>query len=417
MGKLVYILLDGVGDRPDPGINHLTPLDVAYTPSLDTLARRGASGLVYPVGEGISPESDIAVFCMLGYDVSSDYFGRGVVEAIGMDMEFKDGDLALRANFASVGEDGSIMDRRAGRDLTQEEAAELAEAVNENVKLSHGASFQFRPTVAHRAVLTIRVEGTPLSAEISNTDPAYIRMGGIGVAKEAGGRLQLQKAQPLDRSSSSRLSAELVNEFTEKALTVLGKHSVNLNRVAAGHMPANVILLRDAGNRLPKIKTVAEKFGVRFAGIMDMPVEKGVAKITGISEYRAGGLKDYRVKAERAIELLNSFDGVYIHLKGPDEPGHDGNVKGKVKAIEEIDSEFFTPLVEANLKHVTFIVSADHSTPCQLKSHSADPVPLLISGPNVRRDSTCRFTEREAAKGSFGIMRGVNVLSKGISLA
>jgi 2,3-bisphosphoglycerate-independent phosphoglycerate mutase len=410
MNKMVYVLLDGVGDRPNPNLNDTTPLEAAYTPNLDLLTRKGATGIVYPVGPDIPPESDIAVFSMLGYDLSSNYFGRGVVETIGVNLDFRNGDLALRANFATLDQGGIIIDRRAGRNLTQNEASELAEAINK-IKLSRGAEFKFIPTISHRGVLRIRVEGKNLSSELGNTDPAYARVGGMGVAKEVKGRLTVKRSEPLIDSENAALSADLVNEFTDKAMSILETHPVNQARKTQGKKPANIILLRDAGSSLPNIQTIPDRFGIKFACILDMPVEKGVAKIVGMSEHQAGGVEDYAVKAEKTLDLLKKYDGVYIHIKGPDEPGHDGNANLKTQVIEKIDAAFFSRLVQqANLAETVFVVSADHSTPCILKGHSADPVPLLISGPKIKRDSSCRFTEHDASTGGLGAMRGVDVL-------
>ncbi len=407
---MVYVLLDGVGDRPNPKLNDTSPLEAAYTPNLDLLARKGATGIVYPVGLDIPPESDIAVFSMLGYDLSSNYFGRGVVETIGVHLDFRNGDLALRANFATLDQDGIIIDRRAGRDLTQKEAAELADALNQ-IKLSHDAKFKFIPTISHRGVLRIRVEGKNLSSEIANTDPAYSRVGGMGVANEVKGRLTVKRSEPLVNSESATLSAELVNEFTDKASSILKTHPVNQLRKAQGKRPANIILLRDAGSNLPDIQSIPDRFGIKIACILDMPVEKGVAKIVGMSEHQAGGVEDYAVKAQKTLDLLKRYDCVYIHIKGPDEPGHDGDAKQKTRVIERIDAEFFSPLVQqVDMTKTVFIISADHSTPCVLKGHSADPVPLLLSGPKVERDTACRFTERDASKGGLGSMRGIDVL-------
>jgi len=287
MRKLIYVLLDGVGDRPNPILNHLTPLEAAYTPNLDKLTRDGMTGIVYPVGKGISPESDIAVFCMLGYDLSSNYFGRGVVETVGVGMNFKDGDLALRANFATLGDNGIVIDRRAGRNLSQKEAKDLAESI-QKIELSHNASLEFVPTIAHRAILKIETEDMKLSAEISNTDPAYDRIGGMGIAKETSGGLYLQKAEPLKDIEGARLAADLVNEFTDKTMSILKTHKVNIERERNGMKPANVLLLRDAGNTLPNITKISDRFNTNFASILDMPVEKGVAKITGMKYYETG---------------------------------------------------------------------------------------------------------------------------------
>ena len=415
MDKLIYVLLDGVGDRPNPKLNYLTPLEAAYTPNLDKLVRKGISGIVHTVGKGISPESDIAVFCMLGYDFSSNYFGRGVVETIGVGMNFKNGDLALRANFATLGDNGIVTDRRAGRNLSQKEAGELADSIN-NAKLSHNASFEFVPTIAHRAILNLKIENKKLSAEISNTDPAYDRIGGIGVAKETNEKLYLQKSRPLKDIEGARLAADLVNEFTEKVISILKTHKVNTIREKNGMKPANILLLRDAGDTLPNITKIPDRFRVKFASILDMPVEKGVSKITGMRDYKAGNISDYHAKAKKTTELLQTHDGVYIHIKGPDEPGHDGDAERKTKIVEQIDSDFFSTLIqEVDLEHTIFLISADHSTPCTIKGHSADPVPVLISGHKVEPDNVCRFTEKEAAKGGLGVMLGKNVLPKALS--
>ncbi|MCS7116665.1 MAG: alkaline phosphatase family protein [Nitrososphaerales archaeon] len=418
MVKLLYVLLDGAGDLPDPTLNLVTPLEAAYTPSLDSLARLGVSGLVYSVGKGISPESDIAVFNMLSYDFSSNYVGRGVVEAVGAGMEFRDGYLALRGNFATIDEDLSIIDRRAGRDISSEEANELAEAIKRYVKLSYkGASFDFVPTVAHRCTVVFKVEGVNLSANISNTDPAYTRVSGMGVVSGADYPKSIQKCLPLDNEESSRLSASLVNEFSDKAIRVLRSHPVNLKRVKEGKKAANAILLRDAGNQLPKIPSIYEKFGMRFACIADLPVEIGIARLLGMEVAKAGGLGDYEKKAEVVLDLLKKFDGVYVHLKGPDEPGHDGNAKMKKRVIEEIDRRFFARLIpQLDLDETLIVISSDHSTPCRLKAHTDDPVPLLVVNKRIKRDNTCRFTERDAAKGSLGVLRGVEVLAKALSL-
>ncbi|MGQ9719161.1 MAG: alkaline phosphatase family protein [Nitrososphaerales archaeon] len=418
MNKILYILLDGVGDRPDPRLNYITPLDAAHTPRLDSLARKGISGLVYPVGKNISPESDIAVFHMLGYEFKEGYAGRGVIEAIGAGIHFENGDLALRANFATIDKEKAILDRRAGRDLSTEEAKILAEAINKNVKLSYPkTSFEFLSTISHRAVLVIKANGVTLSANISNSDPAYLRLKGVGVAKEVGGVPRLECIRALDDIRETRLSADLVNEFTERSIEILRRHSVNRSREKDGKKPANAILMRDAGNSLPKLERLDKKYGLNFACLLDMPVERGIARLIGMVEIEAGGINDYEIKAGKVTELFQKYDCIYVHIKGPDEPGHDGDSIRKKKVIEDIDSRFFKDLIECiSLNEVIVAVSADHSTPCQIKSHSADPVPLLISGGNIVGDGTCRFTEKEASRGSLGTLKGAQVLPLIVSL-
>ena len=415
MRKLLYVLLDGVGDRPNPELNYTTPLEAALTPNLDALARQGVKGLVYPVGEGIAPESDIAVFSMLGYDVHAEYPGRGVIEAVGLDLDFRSGDLAVRANFATIDGSNRIVDRRVGRGLGEEEAKALAQALNEQVKLS-GANFRFVHSVGHRAVLVIRVEGETLSGMISNTDPAYERVGKLGVAKEGKIKPYIEEAKPLEDTKAAKLAAELVNEFTKQALKVLKDHPINQERVKRGQLPANAVLLRDAGSELPPIKSLYERFKMRFAALTDMPVERGIAKITGMQSFEAGGLRDYAAKAGKTLELLTRYGGIYVHLKGPDEPGHDGDAWGKKKVIEDIDQQFFSKLLlNIDLERVVVVISADHSTPCTLRAHSADPVPLLITGGKAGKDGICRFTEKDYRRGSLGSLIGKEVLERACS--
>ncbi len=411
MKKLVYVLLDGVGDRPDPKLGMRTPLEAASTPNLDRLASRGSTGLVYTVGRGIAPESDVAVFHMLGYRLGEEYPGRGVVEAVGSGVDFRDGDLALRANFATVDEDMRIIDRRAGRDLSDSEARELAEALNEGIKLSRPAEAVFRHTVGHRLVVRIRVPGVALSSNITNTDPAYRKVGGMGVAAPGAGEMRVERAVPLDGSAEAALAAELVNEVTEQAYRILNSHPVNEARRRSGRLPANILLMRDAGSRLPRLPGVRELHGLDMAAIADMPVELGVAKVLGMEAVRSPEILNYGWKASKVLELLRSHDGVYVHLKGPDEPGHDGLPEVKMRSVELIDAGFFGPLIrDLDLDDTVVVVSADHATPCQLKSHSDDPVPLLISGGSVKWDGSRRFTEAEAARGSLGTLEGPDVL-------
>jgi 2,3-bisphosphoglycerate-independent phosphoglycerate mutase len=412
MVKLVYVLLDGVGDLPHPDLNDLTPLEAAYTPNMDMLARRGTMGRVYSVGKGIAPESDIAVLSMLGYRFRhEDYVGRGVIEAIGSGVDFNDGDLAMRGNFATIDGKLNIIDRRAGRAIERYEAEALSKAVQENVKLTDG-TFVLLPTIGHRVVLSLRAKDGKLSANISNTDPAYARVKGMGVAK-ASTKLKLMECKPLKSDSSSKLAAKLVNEFTRKSLTILGDHEINKNRKNARKMAINCVLLRDAGSRLPRLEPISKLHGMSFCCIVDMPVERGIAKVTNMKTFEAGNTGDYEQKAKVAAGCLQQHDAVYVHIKGPDEFGHDGDAKGKKRSIEEIDRKFFGQLLNSiSIDNVAIAVSGDHSTPCIKKSHSDDPVPLLVSGKMVKNDNLGRFTENYAAKGTIGVINGYEVLTK-----
>ena len=411
-------MLDGVGDLPHPDLMGKTPLDAASTPNLDRLTKNGRMGEVISVGKGIAPESDIAVFNMLGYKFKhNDYVGRGVVEAVGIGIDFKNGDLALRGNFATLDNNEVIIDRRAGRKIEKYDAESIAREIEEQVNFSDpNASVIVAPTIDHRLVIRIR-SNESLSSNITNTDPAYLRVAGMGVAKAVTDFLKIEKCFPLDETSSSKLTANLVNEFTAQSLSIMKKSEVNQQRSKKGKKLLNSILLRDAGNKLPIVKPINDLYAMKFSCIVDMPVEIGISEILKMKTYSAGGLADYEKKAYVAANALNEQNAIYVHLKGPDEFGHDGDSKGKMRNIEDIDRKFFGTLLDnIDTAKVVVIISADHSTPCIMKGHSDDPVPLLISGDVITNDDTQRYTEIEAKKGAIGLIEGVQVVKTGINI-
>ncbi|MBC7319472.1 2,3-bisphosphoglycerate-independent phosphoglycerate mutase [bacterium] len=422
MYKLLYIVLDGLGDRPCKELDGKTPLESADTPNMDDLARKGKTGLVDTVGPGIAPESDIAVISILGYDAEKYYTGRGPLECFAVGIDVQPGDLAFRVNFATMDENRYLTDRRAGRDLTTEEARALAEEVNSKVKLtSHPAEFKFVSTVGHRGVLWIRCKEGPLSANITNTDPAYDKIGYFGVAKEKF-EPYLQVCKPLDNSIEAKRAADLTNEFVEKSHIVLNNAEVNLRRRSQGKMMGNVILTRDAGDKLPQFPNIKELFGLNFACFAEMPVEMGIAMLTGMNivelpEPTGDPKVDYPLRAEKAIEYMDRYDALYIHLKGPDVPGHDGKAIEKRDSISAIDKYFFGNLLpRINLSKVVIAVTADHSTPCSLKAHSDDPVPLLVAGAEIESDGTKAFSEKDCSRGSLGRLLGNQLMPLFIEL-
>ena len=416
---MIYVLLDGVGDLPHPDLKGGTPLSFAKTPNLDKLARNGTIGEVISVGKGIAPQSDIAVFNMLGYKFQhSDYVGRGVIEAIGVGIDFKDGDLALRGNFATVNDEGIIIDRRAGRKIEKEDALVVALEIERLIRFSNPkASVAVVPTIGHRVVVRIRCDGEHLSSEISNTDPAYARIAGMGVAKAVADYLKIERSLPLNESKNAKLAATLVNEFTEQSLAIMKNSKVNENRKSEGKKALNSILLRDAGNRFPKLTPINELHSMKFSCIVDMPVEIGISNVLKMRTFNAGGMTDYEEKARVAAKAMETQNAIYVHIKGPDEFGHEGDALGKMKNIEEVDERFFgTLLNNINTSKIAVVVSADHSTPCINKGHSDDPVPVLVSGDSIRKDGTKRFTEQEAKKGQIGLITGADVIKIAIRL-
>jgi 2,3-bisphosphoglycerate-independent phosphoglycerate mutase len=417
MKKILYIVLDGLGDLPVEELGNKTPLESAHTPHLDRLAKEGKTGLVYPVKEGIAPESDIAVISLLGYDAYKYYTGRGPLECFAEGLKVEKGDLALRVNFATVKDDGrTILDRRVGRNLTNEEASALAKEINSKVKLSEG-SFEFKNTIGHRGVLVIRKD-RELSGWITNTDPAYAREGVFGVAKEKFEN-KVMESQPMEgfeKDPKAKKASLLLNEFTLKSHQVLKESLINKKRVQENKLPANIILSRDAGDHLPEFPSIKSLYNLNFGSFVQMPVEKGIALLCGIEIVEVpsstGHLDiDYPIWAKLALESIKKYDGLYIHIKGPDEPAHDGDFLKKKEIIEAIDHYFFSPLLKKlQLKETVIAVTADHSTVCKVKAHTADPVPLLIWSAGITSDGSPDFSEKTASSGSLGKLEGKDLL-------
>jgi 2,3-bisphosphoglycerate-independent phosphoglycerate mutase len=421
--KLIYVVIDGMGDLPIKELGNRTPLQAAKTPHMDSLARNGRTGLMYTVGKGIAPESDVAVVSILGYDPFRYNLGRGIFEALGSGLKIKDGDLALRCNFATLGRGKEIVDRRAGRNLTTAEAKELSEAINEKVKLeSYLADFEFRNSTGHRGVLIIRSEAKKLSSQITNTDPAYSRTEKLSVA-EPRVEMLIRECKPMDETEEAKISAELVNEFVEKSHNVLDGHEVNRRRAAEGKLKANLILTRDAGNSLPRFFNINERYGLNFVCLLDMPVERGISKLAGMHMVDLPPpshdlAEDCRLRVKKLLDVLPLYDCFYIHIKGPDEPGHDGKFELKTRLIATIDKEFFGNLLKKiKLEDCIICVTADHSTPCRIKAHSDDPVPLLVAGDKIEGDGVGGFSEKECRNGSLGVLkRGTELLPKLVQL-
>jgi 2,3-bisphosphoglycerate-independent phosphoglycerate mutase len=304
------------------------------------------------------------------------------------------------------------VDRRVGRDLTSEESAALAEEVNEKLSLPD-ATFELRATVEHRGVLVIRSNEGPLSAEVSNTDPAYRKEGHLGVALETF-EPEVARCEPLDDSPAARIAAELTNAFVERSARILDASDVNDARRRAGKLPGNLILTRDGGDRRPSLQPIKERFGPEWGCFVEMPVERGIALILGMEPVDAPRLRaegDYAAWAQLAADALGGFDALYVHIKGPDVPAHDGRAEDKRDVIEVIDRAFFGEVLpRIDLSTTVVAVTADHATSCVRRAHTADPVPLLVAGGPVRPDGTDVFGERASGTGSLGSMTGVEVL-------
>jgi 2,3-bisphosphoglycerate-independent phosphoglycerate mutase len=417
--SLALIILDGLGDRPHPDTQGKSPVVAAATPHLDRLVAQGSMGDVVVVAPGVAPESDAGVFALLGYDPVNDSPGRGVLEALGVEIPLVAGDVALRLNFATTDGAGTVIDSRVGRSLSTGEAQDLARAISSADLLApEGIRAEVRATVGHRGVLWLHpTSGGPLSPNISNADPFYEKVGGMGQARRPEVP-RILPVTPLDGTPEAARTAEAVNRFLDRTSLVLAGHRVNARRAMGGKKVANGLLVRNAGAiREPPVPSFESKHGVRGAALTEMPVERGIARVLGLEDRYVGPMgadrdRGYAERARGTRELLERFPFVYVHLKGPDEPGHDGNALLKREVIEAIDRSFFGPFLEGlDLGRVRIAVTADHATPAILRGHSDDPVPLLLVGAGVpSAGRSAKFGEESAAAGTLGRLRGADVL-------
>lgn len=404
--KLLYLVIDGVADSLS---DQITTLEKAVKPGLDTIAKNGICGAMYTVGKGVAPESDEAVISILGYDPHEVYPGRGIIEALGAGLTIREGyEIAFRANFATIEpETKKLIDRRVGRSLETREAQELAKALD-NIELGKYEGYaRVKATIGHRAVVIIGSKSHRLSPMVSNNDPAYQRKGLLSIAVTKY-EPYLKEVVPLEDSDEARITAELANIFIDKSIEILDKHPINNERREKGLLPANVLLLRDAGGEIPNVISLNKRYGCNVTVLAEMPVEIGIGRLLGAYTVKleppTGDPKyDYSLRLEKTFEALKNYDIVYVHLKGPDEPGHDGDFANKKKRIEDIDKYYVQPLIENKPDELAILVTGDHATPPSKRTHTDDPVPIALWIPNIEPDNVNKYTERECIKGELGI--------------
>lgn len=340
--KKIIIILDGLADIPLKELKNKTPLEVANKPTLDYLASRSFCGLMHPI-KGIAPESGASIFNLLGYPLNK-YPGRGPLEALGANIKLKTPFLAFRVNFAKTLNNKLISVR--AQPPTKEQLKQI-NSIDPKIKLYI--------TKDYRGVLVINKK---LSKDISNTHPGYVRYKNYSKAVQG-----KNKEQGLKGNKKTKQELE---KFIKKVKVILKDKT---------------ILLRGAGNSLPKIKQLK-----KWVLISEMPIEKGIAKLAGMKI----------VPFTLVQNLLTTNKNVFIQIKDPDIYGHKGDYLGKIKSIEELDAKL-RPL--RNLKNTLLCITADHATPCKLKRHSSDPVPFLIYG--KPSNNIKKFTEKACSKGKI----------------
>src|SRR5437667_5258053 len=360
--KLALVVLDGLGDLATAAQNELTPLEAAKTPNLDALVAGGvAQGRMLPVAPGISPGSGPGHLALFGYDPLEFQVGRGVIEALGLGLELRSGDVAARANFCTLDTTGIVTDRRAGR-IETEACEELCALLAKKVKKVGDAEVMIKPGKGHRFVVLFRGKG--LEGPLTDADP-----------HREGARVP--KAEPINNKSvKAKKTAKLVADFYRAALPVIARKK-----------PANGFLLRGNAHQ-PDIPHLEKSYNLKPACIAVYPMYKGLAQLVGMKKLE--GQLTITQQFERYLAEYHAYNFFFIHYNNSDIHGDDGNFEGKHQAIDEVDDAL--PVV-VHKKPDVLAITGDHSTPCVGKGHSWHPQPVLLHSALSGSDKLERFTE------------------------
>jgi 2,3-bisphosphoglycerate-independent phosphoglycerate mutase len=370
--KLALVVLDGLGDIATPEQGEVTPLEAALTPNLDALTRRGAAqGRMIPVAPGITPGSGPGHLALFGYDPLEFQVGRGVIEALGLGVELKAGDVAARANFCTLDAHGVVTDRRAGR-IDTAVCEELCDLLAKKVTRLSDAEVIIKPGKGHRFVVVFRGKG--LEGPLTDADPH--REGH-----------PVPHAEPVDpKSAKAKKTAKLVEEFYRAALPVIAKKK-----------PANGFLMRGIAHQ-PEIPLFQDRYRLRAACIAVYPMYKGLAQLVGMAKLE--GSQTIAEQFERYLAEYGNYDFFFIHYKYTDMYGEDGNFAAKKQAIQDFDAAL--PILLRKCPDV-LAITGDHSTPCIIRGHSWHPQPVLLTSAYSGSDKLDRFSETGANLGSLGV--------------
>lgn len=390
--KHIIILGDGMADWAVPALGNKTLLQYAETPYMDLLARMGRTGMLKTVADGFHPGSEVANMSVMGYDLYKVYEGRGVLEAASIGVELEPGDMAMRCNIICV--EGETLKNHSAGHITTEEADELIQFLNQHLATER---IRFYTGVQYRHLLVIKGG----DKHVSCVPPHDIPMQPF--------RQNMVKADCPEAQST----AELLNTLILKSQELLATHPINLKRVSEGKDPANSIWPWSPGYR-PKMELLSQKYPAIHSGAVITAVDliRGIGHYAGlqcIDVEGATGLytTNYEGKAQAAIEALKENDFVYLHVEASDEAGHEGNIDLKLKTIEYLDKRAIKPIYEA-IKNwdepVAIAVLPDHPTPCEHRTHTAEPVPFLIYYPGIEPDEVQCYDEVACRQGGYGTL-------------
>lgn len=404
--KHIIILGDGMADWPVKSLDNKTLLQYAKTPYMDMLARMGRSGRLMTVPEGFHPGSEVANMSVMGYDLSKVYEGRGALEAASIGIDLKPGEMAMRCNLICV-ENDNIKNHSAGH-ITTEEADVLIKYLEEHLGDNR---VRFYTGVQYRHLLVIkggdkRLDCTPPhDVPLKPFRPLLVKpiSGAENITVPENGT-----------DLTPQQTADLINDLILRSQELLKNHPINLKRISEGKDPANSIWPWSPGYR-PQMEQLSDKFPQlkRGAVISAVDLINGIGYYAGLRRITvegATGLYDtnYENKVAAALEALKTDDFVYLHIEASDEAGHEGDVDLKLLTIENLDKRAVGPIYEAVKdwdEPVAIAVLPDHPTPCELRTHTSDPIPFLIWYPGIEPDEVQTYDEVAACEGSYGILK------------
>ncbi len=376
--KLALVVMDGLGDIATTAQGRLTPLEAAQTTNLDALAKESAQGRLIPIAPGITPGSGPGHLGLFGYDPIEFQVGRGVIEALGLGVELKPGDVCARANFATLDAKGLVTDRRAGR-IPTETCEKLCAMLAAKVKKLGDTQVIIKAGKEHRFVVVFRGKG--LEGPLTDADPN--REG-----------FAIPSVKPRDpKNAKQKKMAALIADFYKAALPIIAKEK-----------PANGFLMRGIAHQ-PDIPLFADRYQLKPACLAVYPMYKGLAQLVGMTKIE--GPQTIKEQFERYVAEFDNYGFFFIHFKYTDKYGEDGNFEAKKKAIEEFDAAL--PIL-LQKKPDVIAITGDHSTPCAMKGHSWHPQPVLLHSPFSGTDKLERFTETGANLGSLGILEAKYLL-------
>jgi 2,3-bisphosphoglycerate-independent phosphoglycerate mutase len=391
--KYIIILGDGMAEEAIPSLGDKSPMQVANTPYMDLLALKGRSGMLATVPEGFAPGSEIANMSLLGYDVRTDFEGRGSLEAASIGVAIQPGEMAMRCNIICV-KDGLIKNHSAGH-ISNEEAAELVHFLEQEL----GSDLvKFHVGISYRHLLVMKGG----SKKIDCTPPHDVPGTPF---KDVLVKALVPEAQA---------TADELNRLIARSQELLANHPVNLKRIDEGKDPANSIWPWSPGYK-PAMKTLMEQYSTVKTGSVISAVDliKGIGIYAGLESIEVEGATglyttNYEGNAQAAIDELRKKDFVFLHLEASDEAGHEGDVALKIKTIEYLDRRIVGPIYEEVKtwdEPVTIAILPDHPTYCRTKTHVNEPVPFLIYRPGVEPDAVEVYDEFAARKGAYGLLK------------